>query len=158
MIRTVQNVIQTVLLHSGASANLWEECLYAVFSELNYVTWAGRPCTEEEELTRLKPYAAHIRIFWCKIWVVAANKTERTLEANVRWANILRTLLYGRYQAMMKSDRIMPTSWYCAEDKSVIPMKRCNSEVRVYKDGSDDSLFHEDEYFDFDGLEHEIKP
>lgn len=57
---TVKNTIRTMLLHSDAPADLWPECLYAVYIVHNCIVQDGQLKTPKELLTVIKLTVAEL--------------------------------------------------------------------------------------------------
>lgn len=57
---TIKNAISTMFLHLGAVANLWAECLYAVYDVHNFFVRTRRLRTPEELLTGVERTVAYM--------------------------------------------------------------------------------------------------
>lgn len=60
MNHTIKNAVRTMLIHSGAPANLRAECLYAICKVRNRVVRAGRSMASQEIDTRVEPTDVYV--------------------------------------------------------------------------------------------------
>lgn len=107
---TINNVIRTLLVHAGAPANLWDECLYTVCDGRSRFVRTDCKMTREELLTGVKPLLAHIGTSGYTFWARVADETGKALRAKER-SGIL--LLFDKHRVMIAYDQSVQTTQHC---------------------------------------------
>lgn len=104
----------------------------------NPVVRAERSKTWQELLTGVKPTVSHLRTLGFKEWVRASDKTRKKFGTKAHHEIILRSILYDKYEIVLKRYRKVHVSRHCNVEEDTIPMKSWRDIMRVHKEEVDE--------------------
>lgn len=131
MYQTIKNAVRTILIHDGATVNLWGECVFPICDACNYIVGAGCTRKPEKILTFAKPSVSHMHAPGCKFWSRVSDKTETVLEEKAKCGVLLRFALFGKYGIMMEDCRSLRITRKCLVREDQFPMKKMENVFRV---------------------------